>query len=130
MNRTSRRSLARWAADQLAAGQPVSKIARGLTAILAESKMTDQAGFLIEDITWELEHRRILTVANVTSASPLSKQLADAMEKQLRKITGSAKVVVQPAVDKSVVGGIRIETTDRVWDNTVIHQLSELREAF
>ncbi len=130
MNRTSRRALARWAADQLADGQPVSKTARSLAAVLAESKMADQAGFLIEDITWELEHRGILTVAKVTSASPLPKQLAAALEGRLRKITGSSKVAVRATVDRSVVGGIRIETADKVWDQTVKHQLSELREAF
>jgi F-type H+-transporting ATPase subunit delta len=130
MSKISRRSLARWAADQLADGQPAATIAKHLAAVLSLAKMADQAEFLISDISWELEQRRVLTIGKVTSANPLTKQLESALLAHLKQITKSDNVVLEKNVDKSVLGGVRIETSARVWDQTVARQLTELKEVF
>lgn len=130
MNKLSRRSLARWAANQLADGQPVAAIAKHLAAVLSQTKMTDQAEFLISDISWELEQRRVLTVGKVTSANVLPKQLESSLLAHLKQITKSDNVVLEKIVDKSVLGGIRIETSALVWDQTVARKLTELKEVF
>lgn len=130
MNKLSRRSLAHWAADQLIAGRPLSKTAEYLAAVLTQTKMTDQAGFLISDITWELEQRQALAVGKVTSANPLSKQLAAALRAHIQKLTNAKTVTLEEHIDKSVIGGIRIETASQSWDQTVAHKLAELREVF
>ena len=130
MNKISRRSLARWAADQLIADRPLPAIAEHLAAVLTQAKTTDQAGFLISDITWELEQRQILAVGKVTSANLLSRQLAAVLKAHIQKITGAKDVILEEQIDKSVIGGIRIETAGQSWDQTVAHKLAELREVF
>ena len=130
MNKISRRSLARWAADQLADGQPVVSIAKHLAAVLSQTKMADQTEFLISDIGWELEQRGVLIIGKVTSANPLAKQLESALLVNLKQITKSDNVVLERNVDKSVLGGVRIETSARVWDRTVARQLTNLKEVF
>lgn len=130
MHKLSRRELARWAAEELIAGRPARDVARHLAAVLAESGRTSQVGFLIGDITWQLEQRRALAVGHVTSAVSLGQQLEEALAARIKEVTKVDKVLVETEIDKSVIGGIRIETANHVWDQTIARKLSELREIY
>jgi F-type H+-transporting ATPase subunit delta len=130
MNKVSRRELAIWAADQLQAGTSSAQVAKHLAAVLKESKMENQVDFLMNDIIWELEQRQALTVGKVTSAHPLSRSLETSLANQIKKATGSDNVILEKRIDKSVIGGVRIETAKHVWDSTVTRKLSELKEVF
>lgn len=130
MNKTSRRSLALWACGQITAGASAKSIAGHLAAVLIENKMTDQAGFLLEDIIWELERAGALTYAKVTTAQPLSKHLETALKTHLKKTTKASEIIMENKVDKSAIGGLRVETAGKVWDQTVARKLTELREVF
>jgi F0F1-type ATP synthase delta subunit len=130
MNKVSRRALAHWAADQLEAGKSANSVAKHLAAALKQSNMSGQVEFLINDISWELEQRQTLTVGRVISANNLSKQLEQALIGQIKKATGAKDVVLEKRIDKSVLGGVRVETASRVWDATVSRKLSELKEVF
>jgi hypothetical protein len=130
MNKVSRRALAHWAADQLEAGKPARSVAKHLAAALKQSNMSGQVEFLINDISWELEQRQTLTVGKVISASNLTKQLEQALISQIKQATGAKDVVLEKQIDKSVIGGMRVETANRVWDATVSRKLSELKEVF
>lgn len=130
MNKISRRSLGHWAADQLIAGKSASGVAKHLAAVVVQSNMKDQLEFLISDIAWELEERGALAIGKITSAHPLSKQLEAALTKQVKQLTKAQAVVLEKKVDKSVLGGLRVETSNHVWDQTVLRKLSELREVF
>jgi F0F1-type ATP synthase delta subunit len=130
MNKVSRRSLASYAVDQIMAGRPATQIAKQLAASLASDGKTGEMEFLIGDINWELERRGELAIAKVTSATPLSRELAKELADQLRGATKSKQVLLDENIDKSVIGGMRIETSAKVWDATVSRKLSKLREAF
>lgn len=130
MTKVSRRALAHWAADQLTAGKPAASVAKHLAAVLKESNMTSQVGFLINDISWELEQRQALAVGKVTSARPLSRSLETALIGQIKKTTKARDVVLEKNIDKSVLGGVRVETSNHVWDATVARKLTELKEVF
>jgi len=130
MSKVSRRALAQWAADQLIAGEPAKGVAKHLAASLSEAGIDNQVDFLINDIEWELEQRGSLVVGKVTTAEPFSKQLETSLKTQLKKISGAKEVTLENQVDKSVLGGIRVETSKHVWDQTISRKLAELREAF
>jgi F-type H+-transporting ATPase subunit delta len=130
MNKTSRRELARWAATELANGQAARKIAKHLVACLTESNRLSQFDFLLADINWELEQRKQLATSKVTSATPLSEQLKKALAQQIKQVTKADEVLIENNIDKSVIGGIRVETASHVWDNTVAQKLSALREVY
>jgi F-type H+-transporting ATPase subunit delta len=130
MNKVSRRSLAAWAADQLIKGESSANVAKHLAAVLDENNMATQIEFLVNDIAWELEERGELAIGKVTSANPLSKELESVIASQIKQATKARSVVLQKNIDKSVVGGVRIETSNRVWDETVSKKLSELKEVF
>ena len=128
MNKVSRRSLAVWAADQLSLGASASSVARQLAAVLSQSGMNEQAQFLINDIVWELEQRKELVVGRVTSAHKLSQPLESELLSEIKKVTKAKHVTLEKNIDKSVLGGLRVETASRVWDYSVARKLSELRE--
>lgn len=130
MSKLSRRALASYGADQLLAGEPTVKIAKRLVALLAETGRQNEADFLLEDISWELERRKALASAIVTTARPLSNELEAELKQEVKKATGATEVLLKANIDKSVLGGVRIETASRIWDNTLSRKLSELREVF
>ncbi|HVO86128.1 MAG TPA: F0F1 ATP synthase subunit delta [Candidatus Binatia bacterium] len=130
MSKISRRALARYAADQLIAGRSAKLVAKQLSAQLIESGQAAQADLLLGDIAWELEQRQKLSSAQVTSSTPLSPQLEAALKTEIKKATGVEQVLLANTVDKSVIGGLRVETAGRVWDGTVSRKLDQLREAF
>jgi F0F1-type ATP synthase delta subunit len=59
-----------------------------------------------------------------------AEQLEQALIGQIKKATGAKDVVLEKRIDKSVLGGVRVETASRVWDATVSRKLSELKEVF
>lgn len=130
MNKVSRRALAQYAADQLLAGKSVPILAKQLAAILADSGRSTDGELLMNDISWELEQRQVLTVGRVTSTVPLSKQLEVGLVAQLKKVTKSQAVILESVLDASVIGGIKIETSGHVWDQTISRTLTELKGSF
>ena len=130
MSKITRRSLASYGAEQLIAGKPAKLVAKQLVTVMAEQDSLNEAGFLIDDISWELENRQALAVGKVTSAQPLTAKIQAELIAQIKKATGVKEVLLDSDVDKSVIGGIRLETSSRVWDSTVSRKLSELREVF
>lgn len=130
MNKVSRRALANWAAEQLVDGKSAKSVAKHLAAVLQQSAMTNQVEFLMNDIAWQLEQQKALAVGKVITANDLSRQLEQALANQIQKATGAKEVVIEKSIDKSVIGGLRIETASNVWDATVARKLSELKEVF
>ncbi len=96
---------------------------------MAEGGQQRDIEFLLGDIAAELENRRALTLGRVTSATPLSAELRSALRTRLKRVSGAPHVLLEETVDKSVVGGVRIETSSRVWDSTVARKLIDLKEA-
>ena len=72
MNKISRRALAYYATEQLAASKSASAVAKDLAATLVESGRTNEVEFLLSDIAAQLEERGELAVATVTSATKLT----------------------------------------------------------
>jgi F0F1-type ATP synthase delta subunit len=130
MSKISRRSLAKWSAKQLAEGKSAAYISGHLAATLVEAGMAEQVDFLLNDILWELEQDKVLVVGKVTSVHQITRQLEESLAQQIKKATGAGSVLIEKSVDKSVLGGVRIETSNHIWDSTVLRKLSELKEVF
>jgi F0F1-type ATP synthase delta subunit len=126
----SRRQLADYAANQLLDGAGSEKIARQLAAVLTETKRTHEAELLSKDIAWELERRGKVASANITSATPLSETLRSELTKFIKDTANVDEVNLQENIDKSVLGGLKIETAIHSWNKTVATKLRNIREAF
>jgi F-type H+-transporting ATPase subunit delta len=130
MQKLSRRTLARYAADQLLANQSPKKVAEQLGAVLVASKRAGQAGQLIEDIAYELENRGVMALAEIASATKLDDKLKAELEKFIKKAAAVDQVEIEERVDESLIGGVRIETAKRSFDQTIKRRLTDIREAF
>lgn len=130
MTRLSRRNLARYATDQLVAQNDVTQLARDIFSVLADDGRTGELELLMADIYYELEDHGQVANTRITSAVDLSDQLMAEVKALVKKTTGVDQVLLNPKIDKSVVGGLRIETATKVWDRTVANQLNDLKGAF
>ena len=63
----------------------------------------------------------------VISAVPLDEKRLSALTEKMHSLTGK-KVFLKQKVDKSVLGGIRIELEGKLYDGTVKGRLSEIRQ--
>jgi F0F1-type ATP synthase delta subunit len=130
MIHASRRQLARYGADQLLAGQSVSKVGKYLAAALIEAKKINQSELLLSDIAWELERRGKVSNATATTATPLTDKLRQELESFIKKSVHVSETALHEVIDKDVIGGIRIDTATRAWDKTIAKELTDIREAF
>jgi F0F1-type ATP synthase delta subunit len=130
MNRVSRRALARYAADQLLGGASPAELAGRLAASLVESGRAADRQFLLEDIAWELEQRGELVIGHATTAIPLNKSLEAALKAQLKETTKAREILLEKHIDKAILGGLKLETSNNIWDLSVAHKLAQLREVF
>jgi F0F1-type ATP synthase delta subunit len=130
MTHLSRRQLAGYAANALLDGVPSQKISAQLAAVLKETKRTNESGFLMQDIARELEIRGKVANATITSATPLSDSLREELAGFIKNAANVDEVTLQENTDKTVIGGIKIETAIHSWDKTVAKKLRNIREAF
>lgn len=128
MSNLSRRQLAVYAADQLLASKRVANIAKELAAVLVNSRRANQAELLAQDIAWELEHRGEVANAIITTAHELSEQLRKQIGSFVKQSAKVNQVIINENLDKSVIGGVRIETAAHSWDKTLSRKLTEVRE--
>jgi F0F1-type ATP synthase delta subunit len=126
----SRRQLAEYAATQLLKGANTKEVAARLAAVLKETKRVHEAELLARDIAWELETRGKIATANVTSASPLSESLRADIIEFIKNAGKTNEVSLEENIDKSVLGGVKIETAVHLWDKTLSTKLRNIREAF
>ncbi|MEK7095747.1 MAG: F0F1 ATP synthase subunit delta [Patescibacteria group bacterium] len=130
MNKVSRRSLARYAADRLLAGDFAPEVAKAVASVLVEDKRLNEAELLLADINFELESRGKVATALITAANDLGDKLRIEIKSLVKKASKVDRVILNEQIDKSVIGGLRIETATRIWDKTVARQLNELRKVF
>jgi F0F1-type ATP synthase delta subunit len=129
-SKLSRRQLAEYTANQILAGVSPVKIAKQLAAVLSAAKRTKEVELLARDIAYELEIRGKVANANITSASQVSNEIREQIKKFIKETAEVDEVSLEENIDKSVLGGVRIETAVHSWDKTIAKKLRNIREAF
>jgi F-type H+-transporting ATPase subunit delta len=67
------------------------------------------------------------TVATVTTAAPLTDAQAQRLSTALSRTYGG-QVTINPVVDPSVVGGVRVQIADDVIDGSIASRLADVRQ--
>jgi F0F1-type ATP synthase delta subunit len=129
MAKLSRRSLAIYGADQLLANKTPGAVAKELASVLIASRRQNQSEQLVDDIAWELETRGRIANAQVTSARILSDALRKQISAHIKSAAKVQQVLLDEIVDKSVIGGLKIDTAAHSWDKTLRRKLIQIREA-
>ncbi len=123
-SKLSRRKLADYAADQIAAGK--SGVLDQLAAHLIESGRTKEAELIVRDIQTALLSRG-KAVVTVTSARALSSEAKADIERFVKAQYENVQTIeLIEQIDKSVLGGVRIDLPNAVLDATAKTKLESL----
>ena len=123
----ARRKLAIYAADSLSSGRSPKQIAKELAAALAIQNKQSEVDLLLGDIAYELENRGLVVIASVTAVNSLSSSLHKELSSQIKKLSRVRDVIINEQIDKSVIGGLRINTAKHSWDKTIMRKLADIK---
>lgn len=118
-----RRRLASFAADAIV-HHTRPNIMNELAALLIEERREREATLLASEIEDNLAARGVV-IATVISAHAITESLRREIARLIAHPTDSVKL--REVVDKSVIGGVRIETASQELDETVTKKIHDLR---
>lgn len=114
--------LAKYAVDQLESGVKAPALASQLAAFLLDTRQTKELGKLARAIEAELNSRGS-TQVSITSAH----KVTDDVKQELANLLGAKKPVFSEVIDKSVIGGVKAQTTESEIDLTVRARLNRFK---
>lgn len=124
--RLSRRKIAGYIAQQLAADGAVEQLVQQLAAFLIDSRRTNEVSLVVRDIEYELTKQGIV-LARATSAFNLTEATRLAVTKLIEDKTGAQQVQLHQFIDPSVIGGVKIDLPGSQLDATIARKLTLLR---
>ena len=68
--------------------------------------------------------------ARLTTATPISKDLADSFVSKIKESTSYDKVHLETAVDDTIIGGFILEMEGKLIDNSIAKKLHEIKKQF
>lgn len=123
----SRRRLAHYAAQQIAAGDKASSVMKEIGAYLVDRRRTREAELLVRDIENALLKNGIV-LATAISARALSTEAVSAIEAMVKAEYSNVKrVVLREDIDASVIGGVKLVLPDKQLDSTIKARLEKLK---
>lgn len=128
MRLVSRRKLAKYAAEQIMAGNDT--IIEEIASLLVYEKRQREIELLVRDVEAELaEHGEI--VASVESARKLDVDTRREIEKYLMSAVGAnnnkSKVTLKESINTTLIGGFKLRTPTATLDATIAKKLNDLR---
>jgi len=125
----SRRDLATHFVDELLAGVPAKKLSRQLAAYLIESRRTKELSLMTREIQYRLSEKGHV-MGTVTTAHELSAATKKALEAYAKKHTDATYLHLDPIVDESVLGGVKLDLPGHELDTTISRQLTILKTKY
>lgn len=78
------------------------------------------------DAMYQAAHGRV--EVDVWTAEPLSREAVDGLAAQLRAALGGREPIIRAYTDGSIIGGVRVQIGDRLYDASIATRLRRLRE--
>jgi F-type H+-transporting ATPase subunit delta len=111
--------------DRVVAGRG-SELFTNFLRVLARHERLDLLPLILRHCQIQFEFRSGKKRVQVASAAPLSAEALQEIEKTLAG-TFSFQPVIEPSVDPSLLGGLRIRVGDTVYDGSLRARLKQLR---
>ena len=128
MRLVSRRKLAKYAAEQILAGNDA--VLEEIAGLLIYEKHEREVDLLVRDIEAELAERGEI-VASVESARALDDSTRRKIEQFLAAVASDKnnkpKVSLRESIDSTLIGGFKLQTPTATLDATVSKKLNDLR---
>ncbi len=128
MRLVSRKKLAKYAAEQILAGNDA--VLEEIAGLLIYEKHEREVDLLVRDIEAELAERGEI-VASVESARALDDNTRRKIEQFLATVASDKnskpKVSLRESIDPTLIGGFNLRTPTATLDATVLKKLNDLR---
>ena len=128
MRLVSRKKLAKYAAEQILAGNDA--VLEEIAGLLIYEKHEREVDLLVRDIEAELAERGEI-VASVESARALDDNTRRKIEQFLATVASDKnskpKVSLRESIDPTLIGGLKLRTPTATLDATVSKKLNDLR---
>ena len=128
MKSVSRRKLAKYAAEQILAGNDA--VLEEIAGLLIYEKHEREVDLLVRDIEAELAENGEI-VASVESARALDDNTRRKIEQFLATAASGKnskpKVSLRESIDPTLIGGLKLRTPTATLDATVLKKLNDLR---
>ena len=128
MRLVSRKKLAKYAAEQILAGNDA--VLEEIAGLLIYEKHEREVDLLVRDIEAELAERGEV-VASVESARVLDDSTRRKIEQFLAAVASGKnskpKVSLRESIDPTLIGGFKLQTPTATLDATVLKKLNDLR---
>lgn len=98
------------------------KLAKVTASYLQQERRTGELDAIMREVKELRKKKTGLTEADVTSAFPIDATV----KKQIKQLFGQ-NVLINETIDKSVIGGVRVETNEKYLDLTVRNRLNQLK---
>jgi F0F1-type ATP synthase delta subunit len=121
-SRLSRRTLAKFAADELLAGSEL--VFDQLAALLIEERREREADILVRDIEAQLAEAGHVVVRVETAHA-----LDDGTRREIETMFAGSVVHIHEVVMPELIGGVRMSTPTQALDQTIARKLETLRMA-
>lgn len=128
MAKPTRKTLAKALLPAVNKSTDPAKLAKTIARYLVESRQVSEVDGLIRDIVKLREQQGIIEVV-VTSAFPINQSLRRDIRSLISKKYHDAQVIISEVIDPSVIGGIKLETSEQQLDETVQAKLKSLKQA-
>lgn len=99
------------------------KLSKDVANYLAGEGRTSDLDAIMREVARQRQEADGVTEVTATSAYPLS----DNARRELKKLLGIEKAVVNEVIDKDTIGGVRMETSETMLDLTVRNRLNQLK---
>ncbi len=111
---------------QILDGANSKQLAQEVAAFLLTNSLTDQLDSIIRDIKLIRQQNGILDV-KVISRFPLNQPILDNLKQLLKQSYHNVKeILIEPIIDNSLIGGVRLEMADSSLDLSLSNQLKTL----
>lgn len=114
--------------DVIAQRDQISNPPRNLISVLIDHRRTHFLGAILAQLEKDIDARRGIAEAEITSARPLGEAEKRGFEAQVAKLTGM-KVRARYAQDASLLGGAVLRIGSTIYDGSVKGQLERIKEA-
>ena len=101
---------------------------RSFLSLLLEKRRERELDAILEETLHQIDERRGIETAHLTTAVPLADAQVDRMAEALSRLT-EKQIRVHETVDPSILGGFVVRVQDTVYDASLTAQLARLRDA-
>ncbi|WP_139957470.1 ATP synthase F1 subunit delta [Flavicella sediminum] len=107
----------------------IDQITLGVISLLGENKRLPLLSLVAKQFSILFDHDKLVDVAKVTTAVPLTKELKAKVLAKIEQLTGN-KASVENEVNPDILGGFILRVGDIQYDASISNNLNELRRQF